>query len=92
MSVFGLPEVSVLAVHGHTGTIWTWAAGENRRGEGRKSERKTKEGKKGIKEKVNDREEDWSTENNRGQDEKSSSEMGQIGQRKEKKSNTEETS
>lgn len=79
MSVFGLPEVSVLAVHGHTGTIWTWAAGENRRREGRKSKRKTKEGKKGIKEKVNDKEEDWSTEKNRGRDEKRNSETGQIG-------------
>lgn len=34
----GLPEVSVLAVHGHTGTIWTWAAGENRTREGGETE------------------------------------------------------
>lgn len=35
----GLPEVSVLAVHGHTGTIWTWAAGENRTREGGETKR-----------------------------------------------------
>lgn len=66
--VCGLPEVSVLAVHGHTGTIWTWAAGENRRREGRKRQRKTKKEKKGIKHNMNDREEDWGIENNRGRD------------------------
>lgn len=40
----GLPEVSVLAFHGHTGTIWTWAGGENRR---RKKEEKTEKDKEG---------------------------------------------
>lgn len=31
---------------------------------------------------MNDKKEDWNIENNRGQDEKSNSETGQIGQRK----------
>lgn len=39
--ICGLPEVSVLAVHGHTGTIWTWAAGESRK------EEKTEKDKRG---------------------------------------------
>lgn len=43
-----LPEVSVLAVHSHTGTIWTWAAGENRRREG--GERENDKERKGHKE------------------------------------------
>lgn len=65
--ICGLPEVSVLAVHGHTGTIWTWAAGESRK------EEKTERQKGGneendIKEKVNGREEYWSIENIRGWD------------------------
>lgn len=51
--VCGLPEVSVLAVYGHTGTIWTWAAGENRT-RGRKKSEKDKAREKNIKEKVNE--------------------------------------
>lgn len=47
--VCGLPEVSVLAVHGHTGTIWTWTDGEKQEERGEGKHRETQRGEKGIK-------------------------------------------